>query len=231
MNIYEIAKELEKRDKKTFSLAELAILTGLNLRSTSVLLNRMAKKHLIYKIERGKFSLTSDPFILASNVVYPAYLSFSSAFYVYGLLEQVIDKIYVATPRKTKNRNFNGAEVIFVKIPEKLMFGFKKIDYAGGMIAIAEKEKAFVDSLAYTRFVRINFLDSIIGDMDKKLLEKYADMAKIEVVKRRLGFLLEKNGIETKIKTNGKTVYKLNPSIKDRGVLNSRWKLYVNEEL
>ena len=111
------------------------------------------------------------------------------------------------------------------------MFGFKKIDYAGGMIAIAEKEKAFVDSLAYTRFVRINFLDSIIGDMDKKLLEKYADMAKIEVVKRRLGFLLEKNGIETKIKTNGKTVYKLNPSIKDRGVLNSRWKLYVNEEL
>ena len=177
MNTYEIAKELGKRDKKVFSLAELAVLTGLNQRSASVLLNRMAKKQLVYKIERGKFSLTDDPFILASNVIYPAYLSFSSAFYVYGLLEQVIDKIYVATSRKTKNRNFNGTEVIFVKIPEKLMFGFKKTAYAGGIIAIAEKEKAFVDSLAYTRYVRINFLNSIIGEMDKKLLAEYADMA------------------------------------------------------
>ncbi|MCL4398626.1 hypothetical protein M1137_02445 [Candidatus Parvarchaeota archaeon] len=231
MNTYEIAKELGKRDKKVFSLAELAVLTGLNQRSASVLLNRMAKKQLVYKIERGKFSLTDDPFILASNVIYPAYLSFSSAFYVYGLLEQVIDKIYVATSRKTKNRNFNGTEVIFVKIPEKLMFGFKKTAYAGGIIAIAEKEKAFVDSLAYTRYVRINFLNSIIGEMDKKLLEEYADMAKIEAVRRRLGFLLEKNGIETRIKANGKTVYKLNPSIKSKGILNPRWKLYVNEEL
>ncbi|MCL4362275.1 hypothetical protein M1585_02220 [Candidatus Parvarchaeota archaeon] len=231
MNMYEIAKDLEKRDKKVFSLAELSVLTGLNPRSTSVLLNRMAKKQLIYKIERGKFSLSDNPFIVASNVVYPAYISFSSAFYVYGLLEQVIDKIYVATSMKTKNRDFNGTKVIFVKIPEKLVFGFKKIAYGGGTIAIAEKEKAFIDSLAYTRYVRINFLDSIIKDMDKNLLEKYAEMTNIEAVKRRLGFLLEKNGIETNIKIKGKTVYKLNPSIKNRGILNTKWKLYANEEL
>lgn len=231
MNIYEIVRELEKREKKVFSLDELAVLTGLNLRSASVLLNRMTKKQLVYKVERGKFSLSDDPFIVASNVVYPAYLSFSSAFYLYGLLEQVIDKIYVATSKRTKNRNFNGTEIIFVKIPENLMFGFKKTAYAGGIIAIAEKEKAFVDSLAYTRYVRINFLDSIVKDMDKDLLEEYAYMTNIEAVKRRLGFLLEKNGMETRIKTSGRTVYKLNPSISSRGILNPKWRLYINEIL
>ncbi|MGC8533872.1 MAG: type IV toxin-antitoxin system AbiEi family antitoxin domain-containing protein [Candidatus Parvarchaeum sp.] len=231
MNMYEITKELEKMKEKVFSIDKLAALTGLSLRSASVLVNRMAKKKLVYKIERGKFSLSDDPFIVASNIVYPAYLSFSSAFYIYGLLEQVINEVYVATPKKTKDRNFNGSKVVFVKIPESLMFGFKKIDYARGVIPVAEKEKAFVDSLAYTRYVRINFLDSIIKEMDRNLLEKYAEMSNIEAVKRRLGFLLEKNGIETKIKIRGKTVYKLNPSIRNTGVLNSKWKLYVNEEL
>lgn len=231
MNMYEITKELEKMKEKVFSIDKLAALTGLNLRSTSVLLSRMVNKKLVYKVERGKFSLSDNPFIIASNVVYPSYLSFSSAFYIHGLLEQVIERVYVATPKKTKSRNFNGTEVVFVKIPENLMFGFKKMGYDQGTISIAEKEKAFVDSLAYTRYVRVNFLDSIIKEMDKKLLEKYAEMANIEAVKRRLGFLLEKNGIETNIKIKGKTVYKLNPSIKNNGILNPKWKLYVNEEL
>ena len=231
MNIYELKEQLERRKQKVFSIRDIAALKGFSSAAASVYLNRMLKKNLVYRVGGGKFSISADPFVISSNLFYPSYISFYSAFYIYGMVEQVIDSLFIVTPKFRKNRVINNTRVIFVKFPERAMFGFKKMEYADGYINIAEKEKAFIDSLILPRYTGMDYLNRIVKEMDVQILKKYAFMTGSEAVMRRIGFLFDINGIENDIKIRSKTAYKLNPSIKEKGKFNSKWRMYINEAL
>jgi len=130
-----------------FSLEDVCRIGGVDRLTGSVYVHRMLKKELIKRIQRGKYSITDDPFLVSSQLVYPSYISFLSALYLHGKLEQVIDTIYIISPHKRPRCEVFGMKVRFVRFPPNLVFGFKKVRKGEGYVSLAEPEKAVVDSL------------------------------------------------------------------------------------
>ena len=66
---------------------------------------------------------------------------------------------------------------------------------------------------------------------DLWILIEYARMSEIEAVERRLGYLPDLIGMKHDIRPKSKTSYKLNPSIKEKGEFDNKWRIYVNEAI
>jgi predicted transcriptional regulator of viral defense system len=111
---------------------------------------RLKKAGVITEIEKGKYTFEDDPFVVASWIVWPSYISGWAALNFYKLTEQLPFTIHVITTKKRKRKiiSYGDTRIEFVKIKRSAFFGFDRIVYQGREIFIAEKEKAIIDALA-----------------------------------------------------------------------------------
>jgi len=111
---------------------------------------RLKKAGVIHEIEKGKYTLEEDPFIIASWIVWPSYISGWAALNYHKLTEQLPFTIQVITTRKRKNKliSYGGTRIEFIKIKNKAFCGYQRVMHRDREIFIAEKEKAIVDALA-----------------------------------------------------------------------------------
>ena len=231
MNMQDILSKLGKSGLAVFTINDLKKLTGLKRESVYVYLSRMLKKGYAYKIEKGKFTIYEDPFLVSTQLISPSYISFLSALYLHGKTTQTINEIQVVTSRRKREIEVFNTRIKFIQLNPEFMFGFKKVSKGNSFIFLADLEKAIIDSLYLPRYCPISEVWEAIREADKEKLVSYASKLKIEAINRRLGYLLSLLGIKTNLKAKTKTVYKLNPAIKSRGKFNSEWRLYINEVL
>ena len=233
MNLYQIVEALKNTRRCVFTPDDLCRLTGLTKGDVYVYINRMLRRGLLFRVEKGKVAICKDPFIISSQLVFPAYISFITALYLHGKIQQTINNIFVATSRKRKPLIIFDVEVSFATLKPNLMFGYRKVKKGESYsyISLATPEKAVVDTLYLPRYTRIAYIPPLLKDVDVERLTQYATMMGSEAVIRRLGYLLDLAGIEHALKLGTKTVYKLNPSINARGKVNRKWLLYINEEV
>lgn len=231
MNLVQILSKLEKGSLAVFTVTDLKKITGLKKEVIYVYLNRMLNKDFINKVERGKFALYKDPFMVSTQLVYPSYISFLPAFYLHGKTTQTINEIIVVTSKRRGNIEIFDTKIKFVRLDPKFMFGFKRVEKGNSFIFLADLEKAIIDSLYLPRYCPLSETFEAIRDANLGKLLDYASVLKLEAVNRRLGYMLELLGIKSNLGIKGKTVYKLDPTIKSHGKFNSKWKLYVNEVL
>jgi predicted transcriptional regulator of viral defense system len=231
MNLYEIKQKLARQERAVFTINEVARILRMKKLVASVYVSRMVKKGLVFRVERQKISLTDDPFIVASQLTYPSYISFTSALYLHNLFPQVIDRIYLATTVKKKSLKLFNTQIIFVNISPKFMFGYKKIKKENSFVMVADLEKAIIDCLAFPRYCRLSYLLPALRKVNIKKLQYYLAIIKKEGLNRRAGYLLDFLNIKHSIKRKNNVVYKLNPSIKKSGKFDKKWYIYVNEDL
>jgi predicted transcriptional regulator of viral defense system len=145
-------KELVRalRRYPVFSVRDIAGVLNKGRNYAYLVAYRLKKNGAINEIEKGKYSLDSDPFLVASWVVWPSYISGWAALNYYNLTEQLPFTIHVMTTRKRKRKiiSYGNAKIEFVKIKNSAFTGFQRIPYQGKEIFIAEKEKAIIDGLA-----------------------------------------------------------------------------------
>ena len=112
-------------------------------------LHRLAKSGMIFKIERNRYTTHKNPFLIASRISWPSYISLWSALRFHNLTEQIPHTISVVTTKKRRQAaiNFCGTKIVFTYIDKKCFFGYKKINYEGFEVFVAEPEKAFADAL------------------------------------------------------------------------------------
>ena len=77
----DVIKLVRSMQKTVFSLNEFARILKKPKNYSSIVLGRLKRKGLIRKIERNRYALedTSDN-VIFSNLIYPSYLSFLTAF-------------------------------------------------------------------------------------------------------------------------------------------------------
>ncbi len=140
-------KELEKYP--VFDLNILKGIMGKDSAYAKVYLSRLKKAGLVFEIERNKHTAHKNAFLIASRILWPSYISLWSALRFYNLTEQIPHAVSVVTTRNRKKSiiDFFGIKIIFNHIDKKYFFGFKKVNYDGAEIFIAEPEKAIIDSL------------------------------------------------------------------------------------
>ena len=106
-----IIKSLFEQEYYYFTVRELAGLLKVPVEKAYTIVARLKDRGFIKSVERGKYLLLgfepehvlSNPFFIASRIVYPSYVSFWSALNFYGFTEQVPIMLFLASTRK-KNR-------------------------------------------------------------------------------------------------------------------------------
>ncbi len=142
-NMHEILASLAAHNKRAFTINDAAKAMGKSKHYASKLLSSNKE---VERIERGKYYIKSgnvDIYEIASQIVFPSYVSGFAALRHYSLIEQEVVKYTVVTIKRHKQINAAGFSIEFVTFPKSRFFGYKKSSGA----YIATVEKAIVDSL------------------------------------------------------------------------------------
>lgn len=192
LSMQKVLEELSTSGKALFTLNDAAKVTGKNKRYLSRLFSTSKK---VGHLERGKYYIKgADTYVLASNVLFPSYVSLLSAFRFYDLTTQMPVRIAIMTSRRHKEMEINDMKVDFITLGAKRIFGYRRIKG----VFVATIEKTIVDSL-YLMDPPNLYIEEAFGNAKDKIdldrLAYYARRMKSAALMKRLEKLLKSFGI------------------------------------
>ncbi len=164
-----------------FTIGDISNALGKSREYAYLAAYRLKKAGAIHEIEKGKYTMEDDPFIIASWVAWPSYISSWAALNFHKLTDQLPFTIHVITTRKRKRKtlSYGNARIEFIKMKKSAFFGHQRRIYQGREIFIAEKEKAIVDALAARKMSLGEALEIIKGNRKMINRRKLLSHAKI----------------------------------------------------
>ncbi len=216
------------RSKPTFKIQDVERVAHCNRNYAKQIVNRLKKRKLIKRVRRNVYTTKDNIFVIASNIIYPSYVSFWSASYFLGYTEQIVNTIQVATTRRIKPIKFKNYEMKFV--PLKHFFGYKKMLTNEGEIFIVEDEKLLIDAfLKPNECGNFDEIEKMFEDakISKEKIIDYLKRTGKQAVIKRVGVLLEKiKGYDiSKFFSLDKNYVLLNPFSKKWKKINSKWRV------
>ncbi len=187
------------------------------------------------RIEQGKYILPSTPVeSVATNLFYPSYISFLSAFYYHKRTTQIPKEITIVSTQSKKSILYQGYNIKFVKFQPDKVLGYDR-NINGYVWYLGSIEKSIVDSLYLPENCSISDTALAIkkGINKEKLIEYGLKMSSIVTLKR-IGYLLESIGIDVYdiLKTHLNAKYDpLDPLLPKKGDRDKKWKLIINMEV
>ncbi len=156
-------------------------------------IKRDTDKGIIFRLTKGIYETNRNvsPFLLASTILSPSYLSFDWALSYYNLIPERVFTITSATLNNHKNKTRDNvfARYEYQDIPSSVFSeGVTYIESEGYTVKIAMKEKAICDSLSKWRVVKnidelkeLLFIDKRIDEVefalcDFKLMKRLASL-------------------------------------------------------
>lgn len=231
---FELLKNLE--GSIVFNIAKVAAITGNNRKYTAVLVSRLVKQGKIIQLGRDMYTTKKDPFLIASHIYWPSYISLWAAIRYYNLTEQLPANIEVITPFRSRKKTipFVNSKIIFTLTKPKYFFGFKKIEYENEAVFIAEKEKALIDGALFKK-ISFSELEEILQNNKKKInisrLINYAVKTQNKTLLKRFGFLAEELGYDfyKRLKKHIEGPHsKLDYFLPPQGKTNEKWHIIDN---
>ncbi|MBU4245436.1 MAG: hypothetical protein ABIF85_01705 [Nanoarchaeota archaeon] len=234
MKTLELLKKLE--EYPVFDIATIRNLTQNNSEYAKLCLHRLKIKGYIFELQRNKYTVHKDPFILASNIVWPSYISLWSAIRHYNLTEQLPRDIWVITTRNISRKEilFNNTRILFIRTRPKYFFGYRKTQISGFEAFIAEPEKALLDGILFKK-ISFSEIAYIIKHNRKilrmNLLADFAIESSNQPAIKRLGYLLDALGFDyyNKFKKHlSGSFVPLEYAIPAKGKRNEKWRVLEN---
>lgn len=154
MNIYKIRQNLEQMNKPVFTTNEITRISRLKKSAAIVSIKRMIDQHLLYRVAKGFYSISDDPFLYATYIIQNSYISFNTSLYLHQVIDQIPTKIFVAVPTRIKKQ---VPGVVFITMPKQGFQGYTTMQYKGYNIWVADIEKALADLIyKYGRYTALN---------------------------------------------------------------------------
>lgn len=244
---------LLRKTGPTISVREASAILGLPPVQTAQFMARWANQVWLVRVRRGLYApvplqarrpedVVADPWIIAARVFAPCYIGGWSAAENWDLTEQIFRTVVVMTtrPRGPRKQRIQSTEFWLKKIPERRLFGIKGLWREGVQVPLSDPTKTVIDMLddpavgGGARTVE-DILKAYLASQEKDLdrLLDYASRMENGAVDKRLGYLLERSGIEKKILsklrarlTQGNA--KLDPALPAARLV-TRWRLWVPE--
>jgi predicted transcriptional regulator of viral defense system len=140
----DILDELAGHNKRVFAVGDVAKITG---KPTGYISKLLSNNKKVKRILKGRYYIAglngADIYEIASNIIFPSYISMFAAFQFYSITEQSVIKYSVVAMKRHKSLVVEGNEIEFVAIGRKRFFGYSKVNNS----YIATVEKAIVDAL------------------------------------------------------------------------------------
>lgn len=243
---YDLLSKFAVRNVKAISTKDIKEVSGFSDGKIRVMLHRLQKKGWLERIEKGTYLIVpiegidgwaEHPFVVLPNLVKNYYVSYRSALAYYGFTEQIPFYVFSATTERKNPLNFQGYVYRFIRMDKRKFFGFEKAKISGVKINIADKEKTVIDCIDKEKYAGsiIETFKAIKNNSDQFDFTKIIDYAvkmKNQSLIRRLGYLLDQTGQDTKIleknRGNFRYIYLSNVLPKKTFELNKKWKLILN---
>lgn len=214
---------LEEMAMDIFTFSDAQKILKTSVPSVKNILMNLTNKRCIQRIERGKYLLvparagyekywTEHPWVVVPYLIDTYYVGFWTAMNYWGMTEQIPYTVFVVTTKRKRDLKFGNQKFEFVTISKKKFFGFiEQKATKTKTFNISSKEKTLVDGLMHpencggiTEMAKALWYSRNEDDVNWDLVLKYANDVGVNVVLRRLGYLLSfleiKSDIVNKIK-------------------------------
>jgi len=145
-------KTVRKLHRPVFTTREVSALSGKSLSATTQGLNYLVRQGLLLKVRRGLWADVSGQRLTAPALVpylvpgHRAYISFTSALHLHGIVEQIPRVMTLASTAHSRTIRTPLGDFLIHRITPAFLAGFDW-DRGEGSFLIAAPEKALVDSL------------------------------------------------------------------------------------
>ncbi len=216
-----------------FTVNDIAKLIRKSAYYPKIFVSRLVKKELAARIMKGRYTMQDDPLIFASLLYPPSYIALWSALSFHGMTEQIPKDIFVATSKKRAKISFRG--IAIKAVPIRHLWGFDRHNYNGFIITVSDKEKTIIDC-ALTGIVPMHILYEGIDEkeLNKEKLVSYLIRIKNSSLAKRIGWLMDKKGID--LSKNLKSIIDNNYIPLEKGMgkagkKNKKWRIIENTEV
>ncbi len=246
-----LLSSLSEKGKTIFKMKDIATELKCSYKYAKVLANNLTKKKWVIVLRRGVYLIvplsagvrshyTEHEFVIASHLVSPYYIAYWSALNFHGFTEQTPFTVFVATTRRTKNREVLNVKYNFVTLSKRKFFGFEPAAVSTYKINISDREKALMDALDHPEYCGgiPEVAKSLLNAKEKVSMEKivnYAERMGNTAIVKRLGYLVESLNIsvdpEILSKMRGMIspgMSALDPTCSKKGTYSTRWNLLLN---
>ena len=193
--VIDTLEELQLHGKTVFTINDASMLMKKPKKYVSKILSSNRK---VKRIERGLYFISSSRgdnlYEIASQIVFPSYISLFAAFQYYSVTDQVIKKYSVISIKRHREIKLGENIIEFRTIGRERFFGFNKVQNA----YIASIEKAILDSL-YLNMPSFSYVKEAFdlsrqnSMLNLKVLREYAHRMNSGSVNRKLSMLLHED--------------------------------------
>lgn len=252
-----ILGEIMRNGKYTIKNKDITEKFGLSRPLANKILLRLEKKEWLKRASRGVYILVplssphpdiapEDPWAMAMELFSPCYISGFSAAEYWDLTEQVFNTLVVFTTHHQRKSTRQIVHIHFRihRIPERELFGTKKIWRNNIPLHVADRHRTVIDALDIPELAGggRHMMDILrtywtSSDSNPELLLKYALKLNRGVIFKRLAFTGELLGkvSDTWLKSCrdhiSSGISKLDPAGPEKGPIITRWKLRINVPL
>ncbi len=244
---------LYDEDKNIFDIETASSILGKKYNETTDLLSKLVKRKVLTRLRAGKFLIIpaemgsagnyiGNWYVAAREVVNSSgyYIAFYSAMHYWGMLTQPAVRIFVATPKRQVVPTGLKGRLVFVFTKGKYIWGVEEVRVSGGeKVRISDREKTVLDSLVHPEYCggiteAAKGIWMIKDKLDFDKLTGYAERRESNVVRKRLGYILETlelggEAVLTKLRKGVKDKYDLfDPSLSASRVDKNNWRLTDN---
>lgn len=231
-----------------------AELLGVEANVASLTLGRLVRRGWLSRVRRGLYlilpleagregTVIEDPWVLALELYSPCYIGGWTAAEHWGLTEQLFRATFVVTSAHIRHsrETFLGAEFHLTRGTQERVAQVGQVWRGRERIAVSDRERTIADALANPSWVGgvRHFVEILRTYRESKewnpnrLIERLEEIGSGASFKR-LGYLAETvlksepHLVKEALARRTSGVVKLDPSIAERGRINTRWGLSVN---
>jgi len=259
----EMVRKLFEEGKRIFTIADArkaASYCGMAGNYVVEALHHLSNTGWLTRLKRGLYVISSSfpgmtpvhEFEIAMALVQPSAISHWSALHFHGMTEQIPQRVYITTTQavpisravkiqnisqRSFSREVNGILYEFIKIKPERFFGIKDFWVGEAKISITDPERTFIDGLISAKHFGgwaeiYSAFESHISSLDLVKMIDYSLRLDV-VIAKRLGWIMEKAGVEDSILRKLETVpikdYRvLDSSGPRKGTCNKRWMIQEN---
>src|SRR3989338_4624712 len=165
---------LLRSPKTVFTTKDIALLWGeASKNAASVRLNNYVKAGKLTRVHRGIYSKDKNynRFELATRIYTPSYISFETVLTRSGINFQYYGNIFVAS-YVTRDIVIDGQNISFIRMKDYVLANATGVLHSDG-IAMATKERAFLDRIYISKDYHFDVLDTLDWDKVFEILPIY----------------------------------------------------------
>lgn len=185
------------------------------------------------KAPRGQWAV--NEYLIAKALVRGAnyYIGYSPVFNSYGFTDQVAQMIYVVNDKYSFTKTIFGVRYKLMKVLPSRFYGLEKRKIGKEDVVFPKKERAMIDVFEFYDVKRaFQILQNQLNLLDKTIFVEYLSQYPVQIIRRRVGYFLEKLGVNrkklNKIEIGEKGYSPLYNDYPKKGKINNRWMLIIN---